>query len=172
MTLDQWASVAEIASAIAIAPSLLYLAFQIRQSKISSERESAFELIRSFQTVEFARMLQLSLDVPAGLPRQELEAHFEEQNALLYSYFATWESLGIMVYRGQISLRLVCDFFSHPILLAWKMAETSVRETRVLAGRDTPWEWFQWLAERVADYEQENEPIPAYVEFKDWSLKK
>ena len=172
MTLDQWAQVAEIASALAIAPSLLYLGIQIRQSKVSAEREAAFELIRSFQTVEFARMLQLSLDVPTGLSRAELEQHFEEQNALLYAYFATWESLGIMVHRGQISLKLVCDFFSHPILLAWQMAETSVLETRKLSGRDTPWEWFQWLAERVKFYEEQNKPIPAYLEFADWGRKK
>lgn len=171
MTLDQWSSVADIASALAVAPSLIYLALQMRESKISAEREAAFELIRSFQTVEFARMLQLSLDVPPGLSRADLEAHFDEQNALLYSYFATWESLGIMVHRGQISLKLVCDFFSHPILLAWQMAETSVMETRRLAGRDTPWEWFQWLAERVRIYEEKNEPVPAYIEFDDWGRK-
>ena len=172
MTLEQWAQIAEIAAAIAIAPSLIYLAIQVRQSKISSEREAAFELIRSFQTVEFARMLQLSLDVPPGLSRAELEERFEGENALLYSYFATWESLGIMVHRGQISLNLVCDFFSHPILLAWRMAEASVIETRQQSGRDTPWEWFQWLAERVELLEKDNEPIPAYIQYDDWGRKK
>ena len=32
----------------------------------------------------------------------------------------TWESLGIMVFKRQLSLDLVADFFSHPILQSWK----------------------------------------------------
>jgi hypothetical protein len=43
-----------------------------------------------------------------------------------------------------------------------------VRDLRKDLGRETPWEWFQWLAERVQEYETTNKPIPAYVEFKKW----
>ena len=172
MTLEEYAYMGEIIAAIAVVASLIYLGVQVSQSKISAEREAAFEMIRSFQTVEFARMLQISLDVPKGLTRDELESWFEDENSLLFAYFATWESLGIMVYRGQISLELVCDFFSHPILLAWEMAETSVLETRKKAGRDTPWEWFQWLTERVRMVESKQKPLPAYIEYDDWRPQK
>ena len=168
MTLEQYANLGEIIAAIAVVISLIYLAVQVRQSKASGEREAAFEMIRSFQTAEFSRMLQLAYDVPSGLTRQELEDRVKGDTPLLYSYFNTFESLGIMVYRRQISLDLVCDFFSHPILSGWEMAERCVMDLRKQAGRDTPWEWFQWLAERVKLAESRKKPVPAYIEHDDW----
>ena len=168
MTLTDWASVAEIAGVAGILASFVYLNIQFRQSKKSDERETAFELIRSFQTAEFTKILQATYDLPHGLSRKDLDSRFGDDLPALYSYFATWESLGIMVQRGQISLDLVCDFFSHSILQSWAIAENYVTELRQDLDRDTPWEWFQWLAERVRDHESNTQPVPAYVEFKDW----
>lgn len=168
MTLTDWASVAEIAGVAGIFASLVYLNVQLRQSKKNDERDAAFELIRSFQTVEFTKIMQATFDVPAGLSREELDSRFADDLPMLYAYFATWESLGIMVHRGQISLDLVCDFFSHPILHTWSIAEHYVGELRKDLGRDTPWEWFQWLAERVDDHERGIRPVPAYVQHKNW----
>lgn len=161
-------AVGEFTGAIAVVASLIYLAIQVRQSKASSEREAAFEMIRSFQTDEFSTMLLLSFEVPPGLTGRELEERLGDDMQKLFSYMATWESLGILVHRGQISLDLVCDFFSHAVLAAWEMTETYVLELRKQAGRDTPWEWFQWLADRVKLAESTKEPIPAFIEFDDW----
>jgi hypothetical protein len=169
MTLTEWAAVAEIVAGFAVVASLLYLGLQIRQSKASAVREAAFEMIRSIETAEFQQILRASFDIPRGLTQKDLEARFKDNVPMLYSYFGTWESLGIMVHRGHISLDLVCDFFSHPILSAWGMAERLVVDFREAAGRDTPWEWFQWLAERVELVESKKTPIPAYIEYKDWS---
>ena len=168
MNWEAISAVGEIVGAIAVVASLIYLAIQVRQSKASGEREAAFEMIRSFQTVEFSKMLQLSFEVPSGLTRQELEERLGDDMPIFLSYMATWESLGIMVHRGQISLDLVCDFFSHSVLAAWEMSETYVVERRTQAGRDTPWEWFQWLADRVKLAESSEKPVPAYIEYDDW----
>ena len=168
MNWDAIGAVGEIIGAIAVVASLIYLAIQVRQSRASSEREAAFEMIRSFQTVEFSRMLQLSFEVPSGLTRQELEERLGDDMPIFIAYMATWESLGVLVHRGKISLDLVCDFFSHSVLAAWEMAETYVIELRTQAGRDTPWEWFQWLAGRVKLVESSERPIPAYIEYDGW----
>ena len=169
MTLSEWASVAEIVGVSGILASLISLNVQFRQSKKRDEREAAFELIRSFQTVEFTKIMLSTFDVPAGLSRQELDERFGGDMPALLAYFATWESLGIMVHRRQIELELVCDFFSHPILDSWNMAESYVTELRDDLGRDTPWEWFQWLAEKVAVHESQKPPSPAFVEHKNWT---
>jgi hypothetical protein len=161
-------SIGEFAGAIGVIASLVYLGIQVRQTRKANERDAAIELIRSFQTTEFTQMLQKSFDTPIGLSRQEYESTHPDDLALLYSYFATWESLGIMVQRKQISLELVCDFFSHPILHAWQVWEAYIADLRRDLGRETPWEWFQWLAERVRAQESQNAPIPAYIEFNSW----
>ena len=168
MTLTDWAAIAEIVGVATILASLVYLNIQFRQAKKSDEREAAFELIRSFQTPEFAKILQVTFDLPAGLSRKDLDIRLGNDLPTFYAYLATWESLGIMVHRRQIALDLACDFFSHPILHCWAVTENYVADLRQDLGRDTPWEWFQWLAERVKDHESRQQPIPAYVEFKNW----
>jgi hypothetical protein len=161
-------NIGDFVGAIGVIATLAYLGVQVRQTRMSNERDAAIELIRSFQTPEFTQMLQKSFELPVGLTRQEFESRYAGDLARLYSYFATWESLGIMVQRRQIDLALVCDFFSHPILHAWRVWEVYVTDLRKDLGRDTPWEWFQWLAEKVAARESAAAPIPAYIEFRDW----
>jgi hypothetical protein len=168
MTLSDLGAIAEMVGGAGILASLIYLNIQFRQTKKSDEREAAFELIRSFQTIEFTRMLQVTYDLPVGLPRKELDRRIGDELPMLYSYFATWESLGIMVQRRQINLDLVCDFFSHSILQSWAVMELYIAELRQEMERDTIWEWFQWLAERVKEQESTEAPIPAYVEFRNW----
>ena len=58
----------------------------------------------------------MSYDLPSGLSRHELDERLGKNVALFYSYFANWESLGIMGHRGNISLDLVCDFIWLPYI--------------------------------------------------------
>ena len=80
----------------------------------------------------------------------------------------TWESLGILVHRREISLKLVEDFFSGPIALSWLKFQNLVEEMRRELDRDTYFEWFQWLAERVMERESSLPPIPAHIEYRAW----
>ena len=86
----------------------------------------------------------------------------------LLAFLATWESIGILVHRRQIDLDLVADFFSHPILRSWDVAQRYVEEFRRDMERDTPWEWFQWLAERIREHERRAPPRPAYEQYRAW----
>jgi hypothetical protein len=38
----------------------------------------------------------------------------------------------------------------------------------VEANRDTVFEWFQWLAERMIEREGKTEPVPAHIAHRDW----
>jgi len=42
---------------------------------------------------------------------------------------------------------------------------------RAEQGRDTPWEWFQWLAEQLEKTESTGVVIPAHIEFRDWDVR-
>jgi hypothetical protein len=83
----------------------------------------------------------------------------------------TWESLGILMFRQEVTLDLLDDFYSGPIVLFWRKLRRYVEELRRIGGRETYFEWFQWLAERLADQETQLEPIPAHIEHRDWRVK-
>jgi hypothetical protein len=80
----------------------------------------------------------------------------------------TWERLGVLVYRREIDLELVDDAFSGPIVQSWQKLGSYVHEFRTHIQRDTAFEWFQWLAERMMERETSAQPLPAYVAHRDW----
>jgi len=41
-------------------------------------------------------------------------------------------------------------------------------EIRNTSGRQTYYEWYQWLYEQVEKRERKNPPLPSYVAFQDW----
>ena len=78
------------------------------------------------------------------------------------------ESLGILVYRREITLDLIDDYFSGPITFGWRRLSRYMNDIRKESGRETMGEWFQWLAERLQERESKAPPVPANVAFRDW----
>jgi hypothetical protein len=147
---------------------LAYAGVELRQFRASRDRENALELLRSFQTPEFARALRAVYALPTGLTKGEIEEALGEQMDLVYALTTTWESLGILVHRGTMSLGLVDDFFSGPIRISWAKLRPYVEGERAEQGRDTIGEWFQWLAERMQERESVVPPVPAHILYTDW----
>jgi hypothetical protein len=169
MSIAELAAVAEAVAAAAVVVGLLFAGVQLRQYRRTQEREAALAMLHSFQTPTLARALLLVFALPEGLSKAEVEARFDEgDEATLYTLLMTWESLGILVYRGQVELALVDDFFSGPIVLSWRKLRRYIEEQRAEQGRETIEEWFQWLAERMAERESRTPPVPAHVEHRRW----
>jgi hypothetical protein len=67
---------------------------------------------------------------------------------------------------------MVDDFFSGPIVLSWRKLRRYVEQQRLELHRDTIWEWFQWLAERMLERESATPPIPAHIQHRHWTARK
>ena len=78
------------------------------------------ELLHAFQTPESARALVLVYGLPDGSSKQQIESSIGEDLHLVYAMTTTWESIGILVFRGEVSIDLVDDFFSGPIVVSWR----------------------------------------------------
>ena len=75
--------------------------------------------------------------------------------------FGTFESLGILIFRGELDIRLVDDFFSGIIIFAGRKFKNYLEEARNASNRQTYYEWFQWLYEQFEKRESKTPPIPA-----------
>jgi hypothetical protein len=165
MSLEAWFQLAE---ALAVIVAVAFAVIQIRQYRRDKNREAAMVLLKSFQTPSFAKALTLVYRLPDGLSKSEVEGRLGDDFHLVYALMTTWESLGILVYRGEISLAIVDDFFSGPITVSWRRLKGQVTGEREEVGRDTIGEWFEWLADRFADRETSAPPVPAHVAHRDW----
>lgn len=160
--------IAEIISAIAVLVGLGFAVSEVKRSRERKLRESALALVSSYQTPEFAKAVMLVTDLPEGLSRRQLEEQLAGNIYLIALLMTTWESLGILTFRHEVSMQLVDDFFSGPIVVSWRKLQPLAQEMRDREGRQTYFEWFQWLAERMMERESESPPVPAHVGYREW----
>jgi hypothetical protein len=162
-------TLANLINAIAVTAGVIFAAAQIRQYRQRRQRDAMLELVRSFQSPAFTAALRRVLSLPDGADaakiRQVLGPDGEDA---VYLVSLTWESLGVLVFRRQITLDLVDDFFSGPLVISWQKLEVYSEEWRRTLNRETGNEWFHWLAERMLEREKTSPPIPAYVAHRGW----
>ena len=163
--------IAEIVSAIAVLIGFGFAISEVRRYRSQKIRESALELVKSYQTMDFAVAITRLIDLPEGLSKQQIENHMGEDTRYIALLMTTWESLGVLTFRQEVTLDLLDDFYSGPIVLSWRKLRRYVEELRRIGGRDTYFEWFQWLAERLDERETKALPVPAHLEHRHWLPK-
>lgn len=160
--------ISQIVEAFAVVVGVGFAIIQVKQYKLNKRREAALVLLHSFQTPSFAKALNLVYKLPDGLSKSQIEDQLGDDFHFVYALMTTWESLGILVYRGEIDLDMIDDFFSGPIIISWNKLKGHIIEERSLLCRDTIEEWFQWLMERLLEQESKEPAIPAYIAHKKW----
>jgi hypothetical protein len=162
------ATVANLAEASAVIVAVIFGIVQLRQLRHQQRREAAFTLMRSIQSPQMLRGILIIDRLPTDAGKEDFDALSQADQADLTALLATWESLGILVFNREVSLHTVCDFFSGTIAQSWRKLQRYVSELREQTSRDTRWEWFQWLAERMREDEASVPPVPAYLEHRNW----
>jgi hypothetical protein len=158
-----------VIEAIAVTFGVIFAVGEWRRHIKHQERESALELLHSFQTPEFSKALLLIWSLPdEGLSKKEIEQRLGDDLHLVYALMATWESLGILVFRREIRLEMVSEFFSGPITISWRRMRNYFRDERTDNQRETIGEWTQWLAERLMEQEAVDGRPPAHIAHKNW----
>jgi hypothetical protein len=158
-----------LAETIAIISGLIFAIVQIRTSNNQRSRESAYQLLNSFQTPEFHQAVTILVDLPEGLSKEEIEEKLADKMICMYVMFGTFESLGILIFRREITLQLVEDFFSGVIVLLGRKFKYYFKEIRELSNRPTYYEWIQWMYEQIERKESLIPAKPAYVEYRGWN---
>ena len=162
-------TIANLINAIAVTAGVIFAAAQIRQYRQLRQRDAMLELVRSFQSPAFTAALRRVLSLPDGADSAKIrEVLGPDGEDAVYLVSLTWESLGVLVYRREVTLDLVDDFFSGPLVISWRKLKVYSEEWRRTLNRETGNEWFHWLAERMLEREKTSPPIPAYIAHRDW----
>lgn len=165
-----WSEVAEVVNAGAVTAGVAFAAAQLVDLRRQRKRDAMLALVRSFQSADFTTALRRVNSLPDGADRATVRATLgldgEDQ---VFLVGLTWESLGVLVFRREVELDVVDDFFSGAIVLSWRKLHVYVEEDRHDLGRETVWEWFQWLSDRMAARERLANPLPAHFAHRDWT---
>jgi hypothetical protein len=156
-------------STAAIVIGVVFAAYQIYVLRRQRDREVHLTLARSLQTPEFQEALQKIVFLPEGLSKKEIDARLGPDSAYIFHWFGTMEILGILMFRREVPMPVVDDFFSGPIVLSWRRLSRYVADVRRETKRDTMHEYFQWLAERFIERERSEKPVPAHEANRSWT---
>ena len=156
-------------NAFAVTAGVIFAAAQISYYRQRRRREAMLELVRSFQSPAFTSALRRVQSLPDGADTEKIrEVLGTDGEDPVYLVSITWETLGVMVFRREVTLELVDDCFSGPILLSWQKLRVYSEEWRRRLKRETGNEWFHWLAERMMEREKLSPPVPAYIAHRTW----
>ena len=165
MTLKMWLDI--ITTTFIVVAGILAL-IQLRLMHRQRARESALQMLHSFQTPDFLTAVNALFELPEGMSKNEIEDRLGPRMTSLLVLFGTFESLGILVFRREVDIQLVEDFFSGILILSNRKLRNYVEEMRRSGNRQTYYEWYQWLCERVEKREESKPAVPAYIEYQGW----
>jgi hypothetical protein len=164
-----WTIALDVVNAVALTAGVLFGAFQIVELRRRQRRDAVLGLVRSFQSADFTAALGRINSLPDGADRAAIRKLLGPDGMdRVFLVGLTWESLGVLAFRREIDLDTIDDFFSGALVVTWRKLHVFVQEDRQSLGRETVWEWFQWLADRMREREQRATPVPAQIAHRDW----
>jgi hypothetical protein len=164
-----FASAANLVNAVAVTAGVVFAATQLRDYRRQRRSDTMLELVRSFQSPSFTRALRRINSLPDGATLEQIRATLgPDGDDDVFLIGLTWESLGVLLFRREITIDLMDDFFSGAIVISWRKLHAFVEADRRVMKRETVWEWFQWLAERMTEREGGTPPAPAHVAHRHW----
>jgi hypothetical protein len=159
--------IARIVGSVVVISGVIFGIIQIRQYQQQRQDVAAVQLVNSFQSPDFNNSLRKVWSLPDAADWQELQARGEEWEAAAFQVGMTLETMGVLVYRRIVPLSILDELMGDAILVLWRKLQPWVAHLRTEQKRDSAYEWFQWLAERLAEKERRIE-IGAYRKYRNW----
>ncbi len=155
----------DLLTLVAVIAGLTFAALELRQLREEQETQTILTLFEAMSSTEHIGAVQLVLALPDDLSAKELRKRLsEDEMRQVIQIHARFEALGVMVYRGDISLEWVDEMFRYTAVSSWEKLEQLTLERRKTYNGQ--WEWHQWLVERLRERHQN--PVPAYEAYADW----
>lgn len=165
-----WPVIIDLVSAVALCAGVIFAAYQLIELRRQHRRDAVLGLVRSFQSGDFTAALGRINSLPDGADLSTIEKVLGPGGRdQVFLVGLTWESLGVLTFRREIDMGTIDDFFSGAITISWRKLHTFVEDDRASLERETVWEWFEWLADRMREREHRSAPIPAHIAHRDWS---
>ena len=160
------ANIAEIIGVLIVIGGLFFAVLQMRQLRQQRRELAALELFRFFGSPKFAqayrRVLYLS-DGQSAADIREGKDNLEDAAMLICT---TMENIGVMTFQRIVPFKIVNNLVGASAGILWQKLEPWVVGVREELDDAAAFEWFQWLVEQLAEYQDDRGP--AYQAESDW----
>ena len=130
------------------------------------------EIMRAFQSPEFTRALRLVMDFEQECQQCRDDNIPQELQDAAMLVSTTLEAIGLMVYQRIVPFRLVQQLMGGTIQASWRVLSPHTEMLREKLRRPSIHEWFQWMAERLAEHPEYRGEEGAYLKYGHWKPEK
>lgn len=166
MDLSTAADLVQIVGGVTIVGGILFGAIQLRHFQ-RQRRDHAAQLFIQQWSGERLRDLDILYRLPDAAPPELVEQDPETVRAA-NAVYVNLEQLGILVHARTLDLAAANEWAGGAVRVCWRKLRPWIEQKRVAAGSERPGEWFQWLAERLAELPARDEKTGAHVAHREW----
>ena len=162
-------SVADILQAIATATFVGAFAFgaiQVVTARRARSEQAAIEIVHSVQNGPFGSAWRIVCELPTGVSAADVDARGAELARAADDMMMALEPLGYLVFRRVVPFYIANDLIGGVTMASWDRLRDWFEASRERTANPRLAEWYQWLAERLAEHAHDQEA--AFREFNDW----
>ena len=162
MTSDLITLVANVALSLSFITALIFGIKQVRIAARDRRERLTLETLRTFQTREFAQLIQyvLSRDFPSSY--EEFQARSADDQTCYIQFAQEMESIGMLVAEKFIVIDLLDKTLGVFVANTWEKYKPMYSDMREKLLDPFLCEYFQWLAERIRERMKDNPHKPFY----------
>jgi hypothetical protein len=165
----EWKWIFDAITALSVVVGVTIGVIELRQLRTAQQSQTLLELYQTLQDPDQVRARDALFRMPDTLSAAGMEAVLAGPDGpLILQALLAFEGMGVMVYRGDISIEWVDEFFHLAIVSSWDKVKTGVLARRQRANYPGVLEWHQWLAERLKEREASSQNAGAYDLYRDW----
>jgi hypothetical protein len=162
-------TIANVATAAAVITGVAFGLAEVARVRREREERIAFEVVHAMLTAEWIRSIFVVQGLPEGILPADIEADPRKLDAA-HAVAVTLETLGYSVYQRIVPLRMADDLLGGITRVAWRKLGPLYEFERKRSGSQKSMEWFQWLAERLAEHQpgRTSLTLGAHEAYRDW----
>ena len=166
-SLTMLANIAEIIGVIVVVGGLFFAMLQLRQYRQQQRELAAIELFRFYGNPHFTQAFNRVMHMADKMTAQDIRRDEDglEDAAMLIS--STMENIGVMTHQRIVPFTVVNHLIGGNAIVLWNKLRLWAYTVREETGNDYMFEWFQWLVDRLENFDDTVER-PAYEAFRDW----
>jgi hypothetical protein len=138
----------------------------VRVANRTRAEHAAISIVEAAQSDAWTRGLNQLYRIPAGASAEQIDGLGPEVTDAIEQVGIRVETIGYMVWRGIVDIAMVDDLFGGIVIFWWSRIRPFAERDRQRTSNPKSYEWFQWLAERLAERRQVEPAVPAYLRGK------
>lgn len=167
--LATWANIAEIFGAVMVVGALGFAGYQLRMARNRRAEIASLAVLEGFlRDPGFQESIRIVMGLPDGWTE---DSKYMTDDVLLRHVdrlHNMFDISGYLVYERALRLEHIVNIEGNLLMASWRKLEPFARKERLRQAREGPFEWTEWLVDRLRENGGDRPRDGAFKAHRDW----